>query len=436
MSTYKGVKHIDGGFSDNLPVFDEHTIRICCFSGASDISPYDRAKMELLSVSLIGMPVYLNFGNCRRAKKALFPPPVSYIIELLERGFHDTKDFILSNDLIQCDSCYRKTDLRDQPIFQKLSPTITPSVSPAISRTCSFRDLANLSPPLDDISEEIQSRTRSSSDEEQEKVDNTNNEEESSDNNNKQKRLKLPKRAFLSPNDHKKGRNSFTSLLREKLSSYSPDSGGSSAGSSQAGTPTPDQQSSMNYSAPVIVVEEIEKKPQVLVENTQVVKENQEQINDSGTELNNDDNSLTDDSTSSSSAAESKRKKPAPESSSGSPQTQPRLGRRKTIQQENSLFVVPDRFTALQNPSCPPSPNLNRHCSECIRLRQEARLDAVEEELMQEAEKYRSQSDREKVVETGGFRSKLASPLRWLRQIGTKTSYKFEAGPTLPTLAK
>lgn len=179
------------------------------------------------------MPLNINFANLRRISKALWPPTISTIVQLLERGYHDTKDFILTNDLIQCDDCYGKTDLQDSLIYQKLSPTLTPNASPAISRSAS-------------------------------------------------------------------------------INQFSP-------------------------------------------------------------------------------------------------------ARRRTIQAENSLLVVPDRFVQHQNPSCPPSPNLNRHCKECLKMRQEARLDQVDEKLLAEADKWQDGEDS---------RNKSTSPFRWVRQLRRKTLYK------------
>ncbi|MCL4141322.1 UNVERIFIED_CONTAM: hypothetical protein GTU68_043514, partial [Idotea baltica] len=39
--TVKGVRYIDGGFSDNLPVLDGKTITVSPFRGESDICPKD-----------------------------------------------------------------------------------------------------------------------------------------------------------------------------------------------------------------------------------------------------------------------------------------------------------------------------------------------------------------------------------------------------------
>jgi predicted patatin/cPLA2 family phospholipase len=45
---FRGVKYIDGGFSDNQPIFDRNTITISPFSGESDICPMDHTSASLL----------------------------------------------------------------------------------------------------------------------------------------------------------------------------------------------------------------------------------------------------------------------------------------------------------------------------------------------------------------------------------------------------
>jgi len=38
---FHGIRYMDGGFSDNLPTLDEHTITVSPFCGESDICPRD-----------------------------------------------------------------------------------------------------------------------------------------------------------------------------------------------------------------------------------------------------------------------------------------------------------------------------------------------------------------------------------------------------------
>lgn len=387
MSTYKGVKHIDGGFSDNLPVFDEHTIRICCFSGPSDISPYDRAKMELLSGKVFNTPLYFNFTNCRRFRKALFPPPSAYIIDLLERGFHDSKDFILSNDLIQCDSCYRRTDLRDQPFYARPSPSITPRATPLQTPSGSLLNLAELRAPAH--------RGREGAEEAPQSLSVLLGGAPGSDPRAAQKRANL------------------SSLLREKLHSCSPDSGLSSS-ASLAGSPTNEFLGRSASPGPAIVVEDVD------APKLEAKGERPSPLDDGAA----DDDSASSVSGSSDSEGESSGQR------SAKGEQRPKALRRTTMLNRNSeqQLVTGDKFTLAPSPlpSCPPSPNLNRHCSECIRMRQEARLDLVEEDIRQEALKYYVGGPPAHGASLG---SKLSNPIRWLRQLGMKSSYKFEQAP-------
>lgn len=316
--TYKGVKHIDGGFTDCLPAFDERTIRICCFSGDTDISPFDRIKPKLLSRSVVNMPLYLNCSNLRRGKKALTPLPAAQIMHLLECGFQDTKSFILTNDLIQCDRCFNETDPRDQPVYSKLSPCITPALSPINHRRM------------------------------------------------------LPKKReskkSLSPSS-KRNTNNFNRLLREKL------------GSPGAHRLEDGDNGVRNMDAPRITIDPAES----LSEERRLSLRTSVNLG----------------------------------ASNGATKIKSReITRRNSCPKQSTTIV--DRFKGSLEPlpSCPPSPNLNRHCPDCIRMRHDARVDLLEESVRAEAEKY--------VVWEKPSKNKLANPLRWFKQLRTKNSYNLE----------
>ena len=49
---FQGVRYMDGGYSDNLPSLDEHTITVSPFCGESDICPRDDS-MQLFHVSIV-----------------------------------------------------------------------------------------------------------------------------------------------------------------------------------------------------------------------------------------------------------------------------------------------------------------------------------------------------------------------------------------------
>ena len=47
---FHGIRYMDGGFSDNLPMLDENTITVSPFCGESDICPRDLSS-QLFHVS-------------------------------------------------------------------------------------------------------------------------------------------------------------------------------------------------------------------------------------------------------------------------------------------------------------------------------------------------------------------------------------------------
>lgn len=64
---FKGVRYMDGAFSDNLPILDENTITVSPFCGESDICPRDQSA-QLFHVS-VQRPhcddnMELQYANC------------------------------------------------------------------------------------------------------------------------------------------------------------------------------------------------------------------------------------------------------------------------------------------------------------------------------------------------------------------------------------
>ena len=47
---YRGIRVIDGGYSDNLPVLDTNTVTVSPFCGNSDICPQDDYILTVLQV--------------------------------------------------------------------------------------------------------------------------------------------------------------------------------------------------------------------------------------------------------------------------------------------------------------------------------------------------------------------------------------------------
>lgn len=49
---FRGVRYMDGGFSDNLPTINENTVTVSPFCGESDICPRDKSS-QLFHVSML-----------------------------------------------------------------------------------------------------------------------------------------------------------------------------------------------------------------------------------------------------------------------------------------------------------------------------------------------------------------------------------------------
>ncbi|CEF69740.1 Patatin/Phospholipase A2-related domain and Acyl transferase/acyl hydrolase/lysophospholipase domain-containing protein [Strongyloides ratti] len=88
-----GVSYIDGGFSNNLPVFDDmETITISPFSGGADIAPIDNSLLSsyLPMQITFGKQMYsASFANIQRMGYALFPPKGEALKMYYDLGFKD-----------------------------------------------------------------------------------------------------------------------------------------------------------------------------------------------------------------------------------------------------------------------------------------------------------------------------------------------------------
>ncbi|KAH7728958.1 Patatin-like phospholipase family protein [Aphelenchoides avenae] len=92
-----GEHYIDGGFTNNLPMFhDVHTITISPFSGSALISPNDNYMFEW-KVQLGNQLIKVNMRNVQRGVEALFPPSSRVLHSYYELGFRDGMKFLIQN---------------------------------------------------------------------------------------------------------------------------------------------------------------------------------------------------------------------------------------------------------------------------------------------------------------------------------------------------
>uniref|UniRef100_A0A915IQB3 triacylglycerol lipase n=1 Tax=Romanomermis culicivorax TaxID=13658 RepID=A0A915IQB3_ROMCU len=92
--TFRGVRYMDGGFSDNLPILNGNTVTVSPFSGESDICPQDRDSQSFLSFDLTNMNIRFTSRNFYRFSVALFPPHPEIMSSICRQGFEDTLRFL------------------------------------------------------------------------------------------------------------------------------------------------------------------------------------------------------------------------------------------------------------------------------------------------------------------------------------------------------
>nr|XP_020838484.1 patatin-like phospholipase domain-containing protein 3 isoform X4 [Phascolarctos cinereus] len=92
--TFRGVRYVDGGVSNNVPLIDASTtITISPFYGEHDICPKVKST-NFLHVNLTNMSFRLCSGNFYLAARALFPPEQKVLGEICLRGYLDALRFL------------------------------------------------------------------------------------------------------------------------------------------------------------------------------------------------------------------------------------------------------------------------------------------------------------------------------------------------------
>lgn len=99
--TFRGVRYVDGGLSDNIPALNDETVSISPFSGESDICPLDNSA-NTLHIYLANTSMQFTMDNLYRMSRALFPPHPVILSDMCQQGFDDTLKYLQNNNLLSC----------------------------------------------------------------------------------------------------------------------------------------------------------------------------------------------------------------------------------------------------------------------------------------------------------------------------------------------
>ncbi|XP_017050746.1 1-acylglycerol-3-phosphate O-acyltransferase PNPLA3 [Drosophila ficusphila] len=98
----RGVRYMDGAFSNNLPLLDEHTVTVSPFCGESDICPRDQNPHLLqLNINWANTCIRLSRRNLRRMVRILLPGRADFMADFCQQGYDDAMHFLRRNSLLK-----------------------------------------------------------------------------------------------------------------------------------------------------------------------------------------------------------------------------------------------------------------------------------------------------------------------------------------------
>ncbi|XP_001355315.3 1-acylglycerol-3-phosphate O-acyltransferase Pnpla3 [Drosophila pseudoobscura] len=97
----RGVRYMDGAFSDNLPLLDEDTVTVSPFCGESDICPRDRSShLFHLNINWANTCIRISRPNLRRMLRIVLPGRAEFLSSFCQQGYDDALYFLNRNNLI------------------------------------------------------------------------------------------------------------------------------------------------------------------------------------------------------------------------------------------------------------------------------------------------------------------------------------------------
>lgn len=136
---FKGVRYVDGGFSNNQIILDEKTITVSPFFGECDICPQD-PDHGLVTISYSGSSIVLTPRNLYRIGRALIPWSPDFLFNQCEQGFSDAIRYLQQTNLISCTRCMTiQFDIRNNIQINEISSDTIAFGSTNTSKRPKFR---------------------------------------------------------------------------------------------------------------------------------------------------------------------------------------------------------------------------------------------------------------------------------------------------------
>lgn len=105
---FRGKLHLDGAYTNNVPKFEPEPgvtqVALCPFAGELEVSPKDEQNWGEMYV--FGSKFIFNWNNVIRSTHAMFPMRLHTYKAYLIDGHSNMKDYVLTNNMIKCESCH------------------------------------------------------------------------------------------------------------------------------------------------------------------------------------------------------------------------------------------------------------------------------------------------------------------------------------------